>query len=686
MSKNIFLEIQERKQALISLAEKANEFGWIDSNRKNQILDKIKNDTLTIGVIGQVKCGKSTFINSFIFGDTVLPAATTPMTAALTVITYGNSDKVVAQFYNRNEWEEIKLTASRPIENIVGNSIEESRIEAAKEMLEKSRKIGPQLESLLGTTQEDSLHKLIDYVGANGLLVPIIKYVTIYSTHEYLKGVEIVDTPGFNDPIVSREELTKDFLKKADVVLLMLYAERSFDSTDREILFKNVRECGIGKVIVGINKYDITYGNGHSIDQIKKYVKDEIEKASNESGDDIMKNLLDSIDPIPLSAEMALLSQLPMSRISNDESLKFAWNRSCSNFEINSQEQMREKSRFEELTSAVKKLIETEKEEILFKKSLNIIDVASNNKMVEADKIIIDLKGLINNLSTPDDELIKKKSNLEKAQKKINSKINSFEGELKRVLKKIIKDGAVGLEEVVYDACNKMRKEVDNRKKWSTRKDIDFNLAEIENDLLTRTIKNKIREINSDIENKLERSIDDFFNEIQDVTDRHIPYIESYDFINGIKRKIDLDIDNNLFTLKAEDDPKGLLYYIGEFIDGFIDGFTFGAKDYISDRISYKEDQRLLKDKITAIQNTFAPTPYLESINIKGDKIIVDVKRYLMDELIDPMKTQLDEVLSDKTNNEEQLKTANEKLKEAQQNQDVITSQMQEYNMMRSVM
>lgn len=51
-----------------------------------------------------------------------------------------------------------------------------------------------------------------------------------------MKGVEIVDTPGFNDPVVSREERTKEFLKRADVVLMMLYAGRAFDSTDRDIL------------------------------------------------------------------------------------------------------------------------------------------------------------------------------------------------------------------------------------------------------------------------------------------------------------------------------------------------------------------------------------------------------------------------------------------------------------------
>ena len=54
----------------------------------------------------------------------------------------------------------------------------------------------------------------------------------------------------------------------------MLYAGRAFDSTDRTILFKNVRECGIGKILIGVNKYDIPYGNGETEQRIINTVKE----------------------------------------------------------------------------------------------------------------------------------------------------------------------------------------------------------------------------------------------------------------------------------------------------------------------------------------------------------------------------------------------------------------------------
>ena len=72
MSQNIFEELQSKKLRLLELTSKAAEYGWIpktkvgDGNKDaislEEIKDKLDKDTLTIGVIGQMKCGKSTFL------------------------------------------------------------------------------------------------------------------------------------------------------------------------------------------------------------------------------------------------------------------------------------------------------------------------------------------------------------------------------------------------------------------------------------------------------------------------------------------------------------------------------------------------------------------------------------------------------------------------------------------------
>ena len=64
---NIFEEFQQRKNKVRILAKAALEKGWLAQDDYTEIISKLENDTLTIGVIGQMKCGKSTFLNAFLF-------------------------------------------------------------------------------------------------------------------------------------------------------------------------------------------------------------------------------------------------------------------------------------------------------------------------------------------------------------------------------------------------------------------------------------------------------------------------------------------------------------------------------------------------------------------------------------------------------------------------------------------
>ena len=206
MNSNIFQDIQNKRNQFKKYAQRALENKWITEESFNEIIHKVENDKLTIGVIGQMKCGKSTFLNALIFQDEILPAATTPMTASLSVITYGEKKKLEVEFYTINEWEELKYQASRSLEDVNQDPNLKSKIKAAKEIVSKSIIIQNEIERLLGTIKQDSFENLIEYVGADGKYIAITKAVKIFYPSDYLKGVEIVDTPGFNDPVVSREE------------------------------------------------------------------------------------------------------------------------------------------------------------------------------------------------------------------------------------------------------------------------------------------------------------------------------------------------------------------------------------------------------------------------------------------------------------------------------------------------
>lgn len=450
---NIFEGYAGRKNRLRDIVDTAWQTGWITDEKRTEITNRIDEETLVIGVIGQMKSGKSTFLNSFLFGKEVLPAATTPMTAALSVITHGEQDQIVASFYTREEWEEQKSNAKRSLEDVQGDPLEKSKIEVAKDLVDRSKVLGNELDKLLNTKKTDSLDNLIEYVGADGKYVSITKSVEIHTNNELLKGVEIVDTPGFNDPIVSREQRTKEFLQKADVVILMLYAGRPFDATDRDILFKNVQECGMGKVVIAINKYDMPYETGETQEEIVAYVKKEISKAADEYGSDELNELLKDITPIPISAQMALLSMLPMEEINKSEALSHAYNRQCSTFEVSSQAGLREKSQIDELFKEIQSIIFNEKEEILLRKPLNTILSIGDIRLADIKKEIVKLNQELKLLNTPADEIVQK----EREYKRISKN-------LKRRVKRIGDDLSVAVDDIKRNWLRKGKTEVHKAK------------------------------------------------------------------------------------------------------------------------------------------------------------------------------------------------------------------------------
>ena len=664
---NIFEELKGKKEALIGKVSKAHEFGWIDETRYKEIIDKINNDILTIGVIGQMKCGKSTFLNSFVFEDEVLPSATTPMTAALSVITYGESKKIVAEFYNEDEWEEMKAQASRNLDEVSGNSLQESKVKAAKELVEKSAKLGSSIKDLLTKgKQEDSFEHLIEYVGAEGKYVAITKSVVIYYPKEYLKGVEIVDTPGFNDPIVSREERTNEFLKKADVVIMMLYAGRPFDSTDRDIIFTNVRQCGIGKVIIGINKYDIPYENGETEDEIKEYVKSELKKACKLCDDNTLVEILDETEPIPISAEMALLSELPMAKINSEEHLDFSWKRSCDTFEISNQKEMRDKSHITDLINAVKSLLEKEKDEILFKKPINAILAAGHEKKDAIEKSLREAEILLSNLSKPNDELEECLDNLNRAKRRLDKKIEALDDVMNDKFKNLVRIGKNNLEDIVDASCNRMESIINN---WPEVKSVDVIKPDLEKEtqrLMTRDIKRAVEEMSSSAERNTKIAVQDFMTDAEEILMKYLPEVDSNDVVRSVSSKIDLEIQNSdLFSYVGGDaQNKNGIY--GVLANGAImvlsGAVGIGIKEGLKagyHAITHEKKREELLGHLRELRN-MDMTPYLDTVFSRKNELIGLIKKAFITDLVEPIEEQVQEILSNTKQREDEKKKTEE--------------------------
>ncbi len=241
---------------------------------------------LQIGIIGEVKAGKSSFINALIFdGKDILPKAPTPMTAALTKISYGDKFESEIVFYDENDWNIIQYNAEMAnqflrelyeqeqakssfhinFEQFCIYKIDEVPKEytGCKELIEMAEKnhlnvsqyIGQKIE-ISADDQDEYIEKLNDYVGADGQFTPIVKYSVIKLKNERLRNIEIVDTPGMNDPIVSRTIVTSDFLMNCDVVFFLSYAGQFLSQEEMGLLTRSLPENSINHAYLIASKFD----------------------------------------------------------------------------------------------------------------------------------------------------------------------------------------------------------------------------------------------------------------------------------------------------------------------------------------------------------------------------------------------------------------------------------------------
>lgn len=353
--------IDEQYIDSFNLELKQVEDGWqdvVDTNR-----------TLKIGIVGGVKAGKSSFLNALLFrgrdrGRDILPKAATPMTAALTKISYSETPYAKIVFYEDKDWNAILQNAAtfderletaiasekkrraekqksiytRKLQNnmaaVQEDSLDQYTIErlkknideefrACKELAEMADTRGVAVNTLLGSDKEiplsDNLEAdLKEYVGAEGKYTPFVKYIELGMNEPMLKDLEIIDTPGLNDPIVSRSIVTKRFLKNCDAAFLMSFCGQFMSAQDVTFLLKALPQEGIGHVVLIGSKFDSvlqekSYANlplqraaAQLVMKLSAAAKDTIQRNSSSSQG---KRFTDALPPVFISSLLYTAAQ-----------------------------------------------------------------------------------------------------------------------------------------------------------------------------------------------------------------------------------------------------------------------------------------------------------------------------------------------------------------------------------------
>ncbi len=146
--------------------------------------------------------------------------------------------------------EEILEKARKIAKNTLN---EDTRLVSLYDQYEKMKKSGSlNTETLDPRIQANNLQdlnqKLLQFVGADGKYMPCTKAVQISLNNPNLKDLEVIDTPGVNDPIASREERTKALLKDCDVVFIVSPSGQFLTDSDMSLFDRVSNKEGLQEI------------------------------------------------------------------------------------------------------------------------------------------------------------------------------------------------------------------------------------------------------------------------------------------------------------------------------------------------------------------------------------------------------------------------------------------------------
>ncbi|MEY8518893.1 dynamin family protein [Lachnospiraceae bacterium 29-84] len=254
---------QQMESIILALSEHAKKediagLNKLSSNFEIKIDDFYReNRKLNIGVVGQVKAGKSSFLNTLLFdGKDILPKASTPKTATLTKMEYSEENIIQVEYYSPDEWGVLEENAAVDLEDEIYTSAREIVAMVRQNGVDPSPYLEKGEDRIEFDTYEDLVSSLNDYVGEDGTYTPMVKAVTLFLNKEEFKGLSIVDTPGLNDPIASRTIRTKEFIEVCDVVFFLSQSGSFLDKSDWILLSSQLPQKGVKKLVLIASKYD----------------------------------------------------------------------------------------------------------------------------------------------------------------------------------------------------------------------------------------------------------------------------------------------------------------------------------------------------------------------------------------------------------------------------------------------
>jgi GTPase Era involved in 16S rRNA processing len=246
--------------------------GW-DEVSVSEAETNLEESRFYVSICGQMKAGKSTFMNYLLFETDreVLPTDPVPWTAKLTMVKNGSKEKARILFHTDKEWEQLKLKggvdSTEEEKNYFDTFIQPAIDRAASKGIYAEQLIAKERKYL----ELPSIDQLKEYVTAEGLYTPFVQSTEVTVPCQKLQNVILVDTPGINDPDESRSRITTEWIGKSSAVVYLFDANQPLSQADIDFIDVHLASVPPEFMVFALSKADLVKSG--SISTVEAYVE-----------------------------------------------------------------------------------------------------------------------------------------------------------------------------------------------------------------------------------------------------------------------------------------------------------------------------------------------------------------------------------------------------------------------------